>query len=79
LSAKIVPTFTDRGCHVVTVTDPNGRILGFLDRIRDARSIIFVDIIGGVYFTAKKLIGSFLYHYTDYTAGSFAETFPLRL
>jgi CBS-domain-containing membrane protein len=32
LSAKLVPTFTDRECHVVSVTDPNGRILGFLDR-----------------------------------------------
>jgi hypothetical protein len=30
--AKIVPTFSDRGCHVVGVTDPYGRILGFLDR-----------------------------------------------
>jgi hypothetical protein len=29
LSAKLVPTFTDRGCHVVSVTDPYGRILGF--------------------------------------------------
>jgi hypothetical protein len=32
LSAKIVPTFTDRRCHVVSVTDSYGRILGFLDR-----------------------------------------------
>jgi hypothetical protein len=30
-SAKLVPTFTDRECHVVSVTDPYGRILGFLD------------------------------------------------
>jgi hypothetical protein len=34
LSAKLVPTFADRGCHVVSVTDPYARILGFLDRIR---------------------------------------------
>jgi hypothetical protein len=27
-----VPTFPDRGCHVVSVTDPYNRILGFLDR-----------------------------------------------
>jgi hypothetical protein len=27
-------TFADRGCHVVSVTDPSGRILGFLDRRR---------------------------------------------
>jgi hypothetical protein len=31
-SAKLVPTSADRGCHVVCVTDPYGRILGFLDR-----------------------------------------------
>jgi hypothetical protein len=34
LSAKLVPTFifyADRGCHVVSVTNPYGRILGFLD------------------------------------------------
>jgi CBS-domain-containing membrane protein len=34
LSAKLVPTFADRGCHVVSVTDSYGRILGFLDRSR---------------------------------------------
>jgi hypothetical protein len=34
LSAKLVPTFVDRGCHVVRVTDPYGHILGFLDRSR---------------------------------------------
>jgi CBS-domain-containing membrane protein len=32
LSSKLVPTFADRGCHVVSVTDPHGRILGFLDQ-----------------------------------------------
>jgi hypothetical protein len=32
LSAKWLPTFADRGCHVVSVTDPYGRILCFLDR-----------------------------------------------
>jgi hypothetical protein len=34
LSAKWLSTFADRGCHVVSVTDPYGRILGFLDRSR---------------------------------------------
>jgi hypothetical protein len=24
-----LPTFADKGCHVVSVTDPYGRILGF--------------------------------------------------
>jgi hypothetical protein len=31
LSAKLVPTFADRGCCVVSATDPHGRILS-LDR-----------------------------------------------
>jgi hypothetical protein len=34
LSAKWLPTFADRGCHVISVTDPYGSILGFLDRSR---------------------------------------------
>jgi hypothetical protein len=34
LSAKWLPTFADRGCHVVSVMDPYGRILGFLHRSR---------------------------------------------
>jgi hypothetical protein len=29
LLAKSVPTFADRGCHVVSVTDPYGRIFGY--------------------------------------------------
>jgi hypothetical protein len=32
LSAKLVPTFADRGYHMVSVTNLYGRILGFLDR-----------------------------------------------
>jgi hypothetical protein len=32
LSAKLVPTFADRGCCIVSTTDPYGRILGFLGR-----------------------------------------------
>jgi hypothetical protein len=31
LSAKLVPTFTDRGCHKVSVMVPYGRILRFID------------------------------------------------
>jgi hypothetical protein len=34
LSAKWLPTCADRRCHVVSVTDPCGRNLGFLDRSR---------------------------------------------
>jgi hypothetical protein len=32
LLAKWLPTFADRGCRVVSVTDPYGRIIGFLDK-----------------------------------------------
>jgi hypothetical protein len=32
LSMILVPTFADRGCHVVSVTNPYSRNLGFLDR-----------------------------------------------
>jgi hypothetical protein len=31
LSVKLVPTFADRGCHIVNVTDPYGHSLAFLD------------------------------------------------
>jgi CBS-domain-containing membrane protein len=34
LLAKLVQPFTDKGCHVVSVMDPYGRILGFVDRSR---------------------------------------------
>jgi hypothetical protein len=32
LSAKSVPTSADKGCHVVSASDPYRRILAFLDR-----------------------------------------------
>jgi hypothetical protein len=31
LSGKVVPTSADRGCCLVSATDPNGRIVSFLD------------------------------------------------
>jgi hypothetical protein len=34
LSTKVAPILRDRGCHMVSVTDPYGRILGFIDRSR---------------------------------------------
>jgi hypothetical protein len=30
--SELVPTFADRGCHVVSATNPYGRNFGFLDR-----------------------------------------------
>jgi hypothetical protein len=34
LSAKLLLTFAERGCHMVSGTDPYGPILGFLDMSR---------------------------------------------
>jgi hypothetical protein len=34
LLGEVVPTFADRGCYMVSATDPSGRIFGFLDRSR---------------------------------------------
>jgi hypothetical protein len=33
-SDKLVPALADKGCHVFSVTDPYGFILGFLDQSR---------------------------------------------
>jgi hypothetical protein len=44
-SAKLVPTFADRGCHVVSVADPYSRILGFLDQSAMFTKFIFYFIL----------------------------------
>jgi CBS-domain-containing membrane protein len=31
---EVIAKFADRGSHVVSVTDPYGRILGFIERSR---------------------------------------------
>jgi hypothetical protein len=51
LLAKLVPAFADRGCHVVSVTDPYSGIIGFLGRTR--------------YFCFKKLLNCT--HEVDWT------------
>jgi hypothetical protein len=51
LSAKLVPTFVDRGCHVVSVTDPYGSILSFLDRSKKGKAISYIKIC---YFRSFK-------------------------
>jgi high-affinity nickel permease len=45
LSAKLLPTFADRGCRVVSATDPHSRILGFLDRITFPFSHYYYNIV----------------------------------
>jgi hypothetical protein len=45
LSVKLVPNFVGRWCHVVSVTDPYGRILDFLDR----DSYVFFPVVPKLY------------------------------
>jgi hypothetical protein len=57
LSTKSVPTFAERGCHVVSVTDPYDRNLVFLDRSRyislqvRAPQLYSVDLFQTHYFS----------------------------
>jgi hypothetical protein len=32
LVGEVMPTFADKGCHVISATDPYGLILDFLDK-----------------------------------------------
>jgi hypothetical protein len=41
LAGEVIANFPDRGCNVVSVTDPYGRILGFLDRSRYFAELYF--------------------------------------
>jgi hypothetical protein len=50
LVGELVPTFTDRGCHVFSVMDPYGRILAFLDRSR----YFFFQVAHHLYFTRMR-------------------------
>jgi hypothetical protein len=45
LLAKLVANFADKGCHVVSVTDPYGRIISLLDR----NSYIFFQVAPQLY------------------------------
>jgi hypothetical protein len=40
--AKLGPTLADRGCRVVSETDPHGRNLGFLDPINSSYNILLL-------------------------------------
>jgi hypothetical protein len=53
-----MPTFADRGCHVVSVTDPYGRILNFLDR----DCYIFFQVASQLYLRGRVDPRRFIYH-----------------
>jgi hypothetical protein len=53
-----VPTFAERGCRVVSATDPHGRILGFIDRSRYyffQAAVILTKLSGARSTTYKKM------------------------
>jgi hypothetical protein len=60
MSAKLLPTFADRGCRVVSTADPHGRILGFLDLllISATRSRVSLLIMLRHYATNRKVASS---------------------
>jgi hypothetical protein len=53
LSAKLVPSFADRRCHVVSVTDPHGRILASLY----LESMPVISLIASSNFSVSEGIG----------------------
>jgi hypothetical protein len=59
LSAKLVPTFADRRCHVVSVTDPCGCILSFIDR-RIHIEVSEISLLAGVHCPRNQRISFFL-------------------
>jgi hypothetical protein len=56
-----VPTSADRGCYVVSVTNPYGRILGFLDRWQCDVAINKVIQIFFVMYLKKLGLSEWLY------------------
>jgi hypothetical protein len=59
LSAKLVPTSADRRCHVVSVTDPYGRILGFLDQHITSWLTLSLNVSPFIYFSLLYTISIF--------------------
>jgi hypothetical protein len=49
-------TFAGKGCHMVSMTDPSGRIPGFLDRRVSLIIIIIIIIIIGRFNLLRELI-----------------------
>jgi hypothetical protein len=52
-----MPTLADRECHEASVTDPYGRILGFLDRTLERNILHILSEINTIYvvYTLNKI------------------------
>jgi hypothetical protein len=57
LLGEVVPTFAERGCCVVSATNPPGRILRFLDRPHAEKHIKFRDANSRLIFSALSTAG----------------------
>jgi hypothetical protein len=62
MSAKLKPTFMVRRCHVVSVTGPYGRIVGFLDQ----EPLLFLSSSSSVVFNEAE--------WTPFQAQYFSES-----
>jgi hypothetical protein len=70
LWAKWLPTCADKGCHVVSVTDPYGRILGFLDINTNINTYLWISDID---FGQKNIRGSSRNHISSQLDKSYQE------
>jgi hypothetical protein len=74
LSAKLVPSFADTGCHVVSVTDPYVLILGFLDRSRYFSFKNFLNCIDKAEWTTFQT-----HHFSECLIEPGIESCPLEI
>jgi hypothetical protein len=74
MSAKLVPTFADRGYRVVSATDPHGRILGCLDR---SHYYYYYQVAPQLYSEAEWI--PFQAHYSENLVAQGIEPEPLDL
>jgi hypothetical protein len=62
LLAKLVPTLADRGCRVVSATDPHGRNLGFLVvRLRTKTTELPWDRSGALCVKSVESVSEYLF------------------
>jgi hypothetical protein len=61
LLGEVLPTFGDRGCCVVSATDPPSRILGFLDQSCYYFFHVDANMVLGLFYVALST-AVFMWH-----------------
>jgi hypothetical protein len=69
LVGKVSATFADRGYHVVSLTDPYGHILGFLDRKNSSHC--YKKMLWHIQFQTPVKNGIYFTKFSPYVALSF--------